>query len=205
MMPSITEIITALIAIISLIISIRAYYRDTPKLHIEIRDMEYDCFFGIAVSEQANKPTSQRIAGINFILRNHSNTKIEILDISLKIDKEFYQRIPNDIHLWRSVTICRKYDTEESINPNFSIPYNECGIHVPCEIDGYHFLTGYALFNNFPPIAKDKVKAKLIVYTALGKVQKSVLIKEYNETFENREFENLNQFFKSLKHYNNTK
>jgi hypothetical protein len=42
----ILPIASTVIAIISLVLSVKRYLRDTPKLRIDIENPKYDCFFG---------------------------------------------------------------------------------------------------------------------------------------------------------------
>lgn len=199
MIAEVTAIISAVIAIVSLAISIKVYFRDTPKLRVEIQDPKYDCFFGNTILENDDKPRNSRISGVRMRIRNASSADIEIQDILLRIGKELYHIIPNDIGCWREVAFATTKYEEQIVDYNYSISYSVLGIHVPETVKRFSFLEGYALFYNFPASIDRETKAQIIVQTAVGTVKKRIVLKEYDETFERQEWKDVEQYFKSIK------
>ena len=198
MVTQITAIVSAIIASVSLYVSIRVYRRDTPKIHIEISDPKYDCLFGKVALNFKEGLRFRRISCAKITLRNASSASIEVQSVTLKIKKDSFRLIPKDISCWNEVTFMNSDDDVKNINPNNYIPYEERGVQVPCVIDGFHSLEGYVLFYSFPDYIKEKIRAQLIVKTAVGVVSKKVKLLEYNNTFENQEMEEIKQYYKSL-------
>ncbi len=198
MIAQITAAISAIIAVISLIVSIKVYRRDTPRLRIEILHPKYDCFFGIAVVERNEELKRHRISGLRIQLRNSSSANIEVQSIQLKIKNELFRIVPNDNLYWDSATFVTEGQSEQKIDFNYSINYNDSGIHLPCAVKGYSCVEGYVLFYHFPANIRDKTTAQLIVQTAVGVVNKRVTLREYNQTFEKQEMKDVDQYYRSL-------
>ena len=118
--------------------------------------------------------------------------------MTLRIGKESFRPIPNDNSYWDNVTFTTKGEDESDIDFNYSIPYCEHGIHLPCVVNGLSSVDGYILFYHFPTSVNGKSHAKLIVHTAIGAVKKKVTLNEYNRTFEKQEMKDVEQYYRSL-------
>lgn len=204
MVAQVTAVISAIIAIVSLILSIKVYKRDTPKLHILISHPRYDCFFGDVILENNERLRRQRISGLRILLKNSSSSNIEVQSLVLRIKKESFRLIPNINPYWDNVTFITKTESGQEINFLYSIQYSDHGIQFPCIVGSYSFLEGYVLFYSFPTTINGKTHAQLIAQTAVGVVRKSVILREYNRTFEKQELEDVKQHYKSLRENDET-
>lgn len=193
MLAEIASIVSTIIAASALIVSIRAYKRGVPKLKLEIEDPKYDCFFG----DVRYKNIEARISGIRFILRNESSACIEIFGMELKVNNEFFRLIPADIEMWEEVSFLVDDSNEGRIEDYVSIPYLDEGIRIPLVIDGFHSYVGYALFHDFPARITGKVKAKVYIKTAVGTITKKIVLREYDNTFSEKEMMEVEQFIRS--------
>ncbi len=198
MITELTAIISAIIAIVSLIISIKVYRRDTPKLYIEIRDAEFDCFFCDAIPNTDHSAMKQRVSGVKVLLRNTSSADIEVQSAAIKIKKELFRYIPNDIPFWEDIAFVSSSENNRDVDPNFTLPYQDFGMHFPCIVKGFSASEGYILFFNFPADIKEKVRAQIILRTAVGTIKKNTVLREYNHTFERQEWKDVEQHFRSM-------
>ena len=125
---------------------------------------------------------------------------IEVNGIALEIKSEIFRLIPTDNPCWDSVYFFTYDPDEKKMVPdcNYFISYSEEGIHLPLIIKSYTTFTGYALFYHFPANITGKTKAIIRIRTAIGEVKKKILLLEYNETFPNQEWEDVQQYFRSL-------
>ena len=191
-------IATLIIAGISLGISLKVYYRDTPKIRIEIEDPKYDCYFGqVQACGEGKKPIKARIAGINGTLRNHSSANIQIIDAKLKINGEFYKLIPTSIDCWKSVDFLSLNEETGNLEPDFiydGLNYAEVGFSLPIVIEGYSFAKGTMLFYHFPAHIKEETKATLYIKTAVGTTKKRVRMLEYHENNLRADWDDYQQY-----------
>lgn len=197
----ILPITSTIIALASIVLSVKVYLRDMPKLQIDIENPQYDCFFGDATTEdEPEKIRKHRISGVRFTLRNNSAVDIEVNGIALEIKSEIFRLIPTDNPCWDSVYFFTYDPDEKKMVPdcNYFISYSEEGIHLPLIIKSYTTFTGYTLFYHFPVNITGKTKAIIRIRTAIGEVKKKILLLEYNETFPNQEWEDVQQYFRSL-------
>ncbi len=199
MFEKVISIISILVSFVAAYISMKAYKRDTPKLNIQIRRPEYDCFFGDAEIEYNNKMSQERISGVRFRIVNNSAVEIEVNEIVLRIKKEEYRLISKNNPCWECVSFMN-YDKEENeIVPdvNFSINYLSQGIDLPCSVKPYASVPCVALFYHFPSAIRGKVRAKLRINTAAGMIQKKVVLFEYDHTFSKEELEDVERYYRS--------
>lgn len=197
----ILPIISAIIATASIVLSVKVYRRDMPKLQIDIDNPKYDCFFGNAATEdESEKLHEDRISGVRFTLRNNSAADIEVTGVALEIKSEMFRLILNDNPYWDAVYFFTYDPDEKKMVPDWNnyIPYAEKGIHLPLIINSYTTFTGYALFYHFPASITGQVNAIIHVKTAIGVVKKRISLLEYNDTFSNQEWEDVEQYFRSL-------
>ena len=197
----ILPITSTIIALASIVLSVKVYLRDMPKLQIDIENPQYDCFFGNIVTEDdSEKLHKHRISVCRFRLRNNSSVDIEVNDVVLEIQSEIFRLIPNGSSYWATVYFFTYDPDENKLVPDWNsyIPYCERGIHLPLVVKSYTTFTGYALFYHFPADITGKTKAIIRIRTAIGEVKKKILLLEYNETFPNQEWEDVQQYFRSL-------
>lgn len=192
--------ISVAIATASLILSIKVYLRDMPKLRIDIENPQYDCFFGNVVTETDDGEVyERRISGVQLTLRNDSAADIEVSGITLKVNAESFRLIENNNPFWDEVYFLVYDSDEQKMVPdyNYAIPYECWGIHLPLVVKSYTSYTGYALFYSFPSNIKNQIKATLCIKTAMGICKKKVKLLEYNDSFQRQEWEEIEQEFRS--------
>lgn len=198
----ILPIASTVIAIISLVLSVKRYLRDTPKLRIDIENPEYDCFFGDVCTENEQKRTyKNRISGIRFTLRNNSAANIEVSEIALKIRSEMFQIIPPDNPFWDTVNFFTYDSDEQKMIPDYlyGISYSSEGFSLPIVMNSYTSSSGCALFYNFPASITGQATATIYVRTAIGVYKKKVRLLQYDNTFQRQEWENIEQYQNSLR------
>ena len=197
----ILPVISVFVSVASIILSIKVYRRDTPKLQVDIENPKYDCFFGnVAVEDHSEQFHKNRICGVYFTLRNNSGVDIEVSGMALKIKSDTFRLIPNDISYWDNVYFFA-YDADAKkmiIDLNSSISYTEMGVHLPLIVQSYRSFSGYALFYNFPVNIAGSVNATLYIKTAIGIYKKKVTLLEYNDTFQRQELEDIKQYQTSI-------
>ena len=193
------SIASIIIAFAALWVSVKAYKRDTPNLKVNIDNQKINCFFGDVETEHEQQFGYGRIAGIRFRIINSSPVSIEIHSIVLKIKSEKYKLIDTDNAYWENVYFL-SYDEEDKKVPdiNYGIYYAVEGIKLPSIIEPYTTLPCVTLFYHFPKAITKKVKAKLIINTAIGEIKKRIELYEYNDTFSKDEFKDVQQFYKSM-------
>ena len=194
-------IMSTIIAIASIVLSMKVYRRDMPKLHIDIDNPKYDCFFGdVTTEDESEEFHKNRISGVYFTLRNNSAMDIEVNGVSLKIKSEMFRLIPNDNPYWDDVYFFTYDPDEKKMIPdwNHCISYAEHGVHLPLIIKGYTTFTGYALFYHFPANIMGHVNAVIHVKTAIGIVKRKITLLEYNDKFPKQEWEDVEQHLRSL-------
>jgi len=200
MITEIVAIASILIAGVSLYISIKVYYRDTPKLLVSIDKPEYECFFGNAHTEHDGTERISRISGIKLKLRNPSQFDIEVSDVKLQIKSVEYRLIPMNNPYWGNVTfLSRDYDTKELIpDYNYSIAYAESGFLLPCVVKSYSVIDAVMLFYDFPQDISHSVSATLRIESAAGIIRKRVKLFEYKDTFQRQEMEEVDKSYNSF-------
>lgn len=189
-----------LTAAVSIILSVKAYRRDTPSVKIDIDSEKFDCFFGDASNnlDEARGHTN-RISGVFLTLRNDSSADIEVTDLKLKVGKEYYNLIDKDNKYWNDVAFLVTDPETGKREPDaiYSIAYSCAGFETPRILEAYRSFTGYALFYNFPAKISGKIKATLVVKTAVGTAKKRITLYEYDDTFAKKEWEEIEQFQRS--------
>lgn len=201
MLTNVIAIASILIAAASLWVSIKVYRRDTPRLTIQIPEPKFDCFFGNVQNNYNSNEHIDRVCGVHCLLNNIAQYDIEVVDAFLIIQREKYRIISNDNHYWENVAfLVADYD-----NPNMCIPdenhcinYAENGLCLPFKIKAYSSFDGYMLFYNFPAKIKKQVPATLCIRTPMGVTKKKLKLLEYDDTFAKQEWEEVQQYYKSL-------
>lgn len=198
----ILPIVSTAIAVVSIVLSVKAYRRDTPKLQIDIENPKYDCFFGdVSTENEQNHIHKNRISGIRFTLRNNSAANIEVNGIALKIRSEMFQIISPNNPFWDTVNFFTYDADEQKMIPDYlyAISYSNEGFSLPLVINSYTSSSGCALFYNFPASITGRTTATLYVRTAIGVCKKKVRLLQYDNTFQREELEDVEQHQRSLR------
>lgn len=196
----ILPIISAIIATASIVLSVKVYRRDMPKLQIDIDNPKYDCFFGdVATEDKSESLHENRISGVRFTLRNNSSADIEVNGIALEINSEMFRLIPSNNPYW-GIVYFYTYDSDErKMVPDYTygISYSGEGICLPLMVRSYTSFSCCALFYSFPTTITGQVNAILHVKTAIGVRKKKITLLEYDNTFGRQEWEEVEQGFRS--------
>lgn len=189
--------ISALVAIISLIISIQSYYLRKPKLKIEIADKRSDCFFGKVIPEASTTGHVMRISGAWVNIINNSPVALKINRVYLQINREKFRIISPQNSYW-DATVFYFEDEEGKLSTDGGIiEYGEQGLRVPCKIEAYDTISGCLLFQNFPANIHEKCRATICMKTAIGVIKKRVKLVEYDRNFEGEAVE-IVQYLRSI-------
>lgn len=161
-------IITIIVSVISLILSILAFYQQKPKLNCEI----VRAYYGPAQLKD-NISKLYVAAGIEITLQNPSPANITIYDIRLQIGKESYGYVLPQEGNNQNITFF--YSDDGSLyGSGWAIPYNTSVCNLPYKIDSYKAeLTTY-VFHNIPSSFHGKKYGKLIIKTTAGKIKKRI-------------------------------
>lgn len=197
MFQNISISITAIISIISIILSVATYWNKKPKLKIEISDKKWDCFFGNAFTDEAKMERNTYIGGAKIMILNNSPVSITISNINMLIGKEKLDLIGKDIPYWKEIMFCFVKDGELVFDGSV-LNYSECGISLPYKIEAYDSIETVVLFYNFPKKNMKKCKSKIVLNTAIGKVKKTIKMIEYDENYLEKGYRDYSQYQRSL-------
>lgn len=188
-------IITSIIPAISLIITIKTYVINKPKVKIELTDKDCDAYYGLVCV--GDKTELTKIGAVELNIINSSPVDIGIRDIRLKVDKNYHRLIDKDNPHWDDAYFYYNDDNNEKIWDGSDLSYKERGISTPNNIKAYSILSGLCLFHDFPNIEAKQKRCKLILYTAIGKISKRINLKKYDETYISSEWKDIKLFQKS--------
>lgn len=184
--------ITAVISVVSIIISIANYQKSRPKLKIVIENKRWDCFFGKVISletlDTLNNRSFNYICGVKMSIINNSPVDITINNINMIVEKEILRVIDNRIPYWESVMFYFQDDNGELTTDGIDICYKESCFELPFKINAYDVVTVVALFHNFPARIRGKCKGRINVYTAIGNKKKKVTMVEYDRNYETEDY-----------------
>ena len=185
---------TAIISLLSLVLSVANFWKSKPKLRIEIMDRKWDAFFG----KVRPLNTFSYISGIKFSIVNNSPVSITISDIKMIIQNETLRLINNKNDVWHSVEFYFQDDNGDLISDGCGIDYAEHGFSVPFKLNAYDAITGYALFHYFPAQIQKKCKGTLVLGTAIGKIKKNIHLVEYDKNYIEEDYRDYLQYCRSL-------
>ena len=191
------ETIAIIISLISLIICLKEYLINKPKLKIVISDKKCDTYFGtVSVSDEKVVNTKIGAAEINII--NNSPVDIYIKDIKLKIGKDYHRLVSKDNQYWNDCYFFY-YDKEgEKMYDGCGINYELSGISMPNEVKSYTILSGICLFHDFPNTNAKSKWGKIILYTAVGKITKRIKFVRYDENYLSSEMKDVELYRKNI-------
>lgn len=199
------KFIVTIVPLITVVITILKFAKEKRPIKIDIKNNKYKCFFGnvLAIHEDGKECYEEgRISGVKFAVRNSSNADIEISEIILKIKNEYYRMISPSHPYWCDVHfLTLSNETGQMEIDAFNICYRINGCDVPFSLKKYTTKQTVALFYNFPSTIKEKTKAQLIIKTACGNFKKRITMFEYNNTFEKEEYEEVKQYYNSIKRH----
>ncbi len=193
---TITMIITAVVSVSSLVLSIVNYFNRRPHLKIKINNKKLDCFYTLAGSEKDE--VYRYVSIIYFNIINNSPVKITINNVLLKIKNEFYLLSSNDKNCWNSINFFEKMKDGHFESDEIYRDLKSSCIRLPMRIEPYDSTMVSSVFNSNPKNLKGKVKAKIILNTAIGSICKRVILSEYGLKHFNHEFESVSQFQRSI-------
>lgn len=155
-------------------------------------------FFGNVQCEHNERIHKNRVSGIRLRLINNSPREVLIMGIELKRNKEFYRLIDCTNDYWKVVEFVFLDANGEELSDGSAIYYGNEGINLPLKLSAYDGKDIVALFHNFPVRIKKKVRAKVIIQTAVGVKTKSIKLCEYDERYINDDYRDYMQFLRSI-------
>ena len=189
--------VTAVISIISLLLSFANYWNNKPKLKIKITNKKWDCFFGKVLREKDGF-FSNIIGGAYINIVNNSPVSITVSNICLKINEESLRLIDCRNPYWSDIEFCFKDNNGNWSTDGTSIGYSQEGKVFPFKIKAYDSISCVVLFHAFPAKYKKECRGQLILNTAIGKVKKNISLIEYDENYEEEGYRDY------LQHYRNS-
>ena len=192
--------ITAVISLLSLLISLANYQKSKPKLKIEIADKKWDCFFGKTI-QKSHSSMAACICGAHISIINNSPVAITISDATMTIGKEKLQLIDKQNDYWECVEFFFEYENNELTTDGSAIYYKENGLDTPFNLNAYDTTTVFVLFHNFPARIKGRCKGTLVLNTAIGKIKKKVTMIEWNKNYQEANYRDFLCYCRSLEEY----
>lgn len=191
------SVITIIISISSLIVSIKVYHLNRPKIKVSFLGKN-SCFYGATKKIENGTPQlSGYMAGTYIRIKNPSPKPISIGQISLQYLKQKYQLADPNNKIHKEVIFY--YPDEGIINWNGScIDYKNSGLYIPLVLEAYGVKDCMCLFIFFPKMDYKSVKATLIIDTAIGKIKKHAKFQLYDKNFANEEYNGVAQFMASI-------
>lgn len=190
-------IISAILSLISLIISIKSYQISKPKLKIVVTDKKSDVYFG-RVCLSNDSVASTLIGAIEISIINNSPVDIFVKDIKLKIGNDCHKLVFRDNPYWEDIYFFFYNENGEKMWDGVGINYQSVGISMPVKIDSYTILSGVCLFHDFPNIDSKSQKGKVILDTAVGKVAKKVKFIKYDKNYISNEMKEVELYRKNF-------
>ena len=192
--------ITAIISLLSLLLSLANYQKNKPKLKIEIANKKWDCFFGKTITNSI-RPSVSYICGAQINIINNSPVAITITNAHMIVGKESLRLIDNRNKYWETVAFFFKDENGELTTDGSEIYYKENGLTVPIEVNPYDTVTVFVLFHNFPVKISRKCKGTLILNTAIGKIKKKISMIEWDENYQEADYRDYLCYCRSLEEY----
>lgn len=191
-------IVTSIISIISLVISIKNYIIQKPKLKINITDKNCDVIYGDLRATNDRDPGRKiGCVYVNFI--NNSPVDIEVKDVKVQIGKNLHRLIDKKNPFWEECYFYYITETNEERWDGTGIYYKQEGINVPLKIQSYSIKSGVCLFYDFPDLRKKKLKGKLILYSAVGKIKRKIKFVLYDKNYQSAEMKDIDLYLKNAK------
>jgi len=193
-----TVCISAIVAVISLVLSIIGLIRQKPKLKILIPDPEQDCFYGWKQLGDSDKYA--RVAYVRICLINNSPVAIGVEDITMRLKGKKLSRVRSDNKYWDDTTLF--YRTEDKlVDPGTGLYYSNEALKFPTKVEAYNTASGIVLFYNFPNSINGDCKAEILMRTAIGVIKKRIRVREYNEKIIDAAYRNFVDYNDSIERF----
>ena len=191
-------IVTSIVSIISLVISIKNYIMKKPKLKIAITEKNSDVIYGDLRSNGGDAAGMTSIIGCVYVnIINDSPVDIEVKDIKVQIGQDLHRLIDKHNSYWEHCYFYYMTETNEERWDGTGIYYKQEGISVPLNIRSYSIKSGVCLFYHFPDLRKKKIRGKLILYSAIGKITRKIKFVLYNEKYQSAEMKDVKLYLKN--------
>lgn len=190
------EMLAIIISLISLIISLKEYLINKPKLKIVISDKQCDAYFG-TVCAKDDSVVNTNIGAVEINIMNNSPVDIFIKDIRLKIGKDYHRLVYKDNPYWEDSYFFYYDNRGEKMWDGCGIDYKLSGISMPTKVNSYTILSGICLFHDFPNIYSKSKYGKIVLYTAVGKITKKVKFVRYDENYLSAEMKDVELYMKN--------
>jgi len=190
------EMIAIIISLISLIICLKEYLINKPKLKIVISDKKCDAYFGTVCVKNENV-VNTKIGAVEINIINNSPVDIFIKDIRLKIGKDYHRLVSKDNSYWDDSYFFYYDKRGEKMYDGCGINYELSGISMPNKVNSYTILSGICLFHDFPNIDSKSKHGKIILSTAVGKITKKVKFIRYDENYRSSEMRDVDLYMKN--------
>lgn len=139
------------------------------------------------------------IAALEINIVNNSPVDIYIKDIKLKIGKDLHRLVDSRNPFWEEVFFFYNNDKNEKVWDGSGIYYKKSVFQVPAYVSSYTILTGTCLFHDFPNIFSKRKKGQIILNTAVGRVEKKVTFRKYDENYNSAEMKDVAIYLKNIK------
>lgn len=189
-------VITSIISTFSLVISIKTYILNKPKIKIELTDKDSDAYFG-TVCLKNGKTASTLIGFVQLNIINSSPVDISIRDIRLKVGKTYHRLIDKKSSYWHGCYFYYLDENGEEIWDGCCVDYDKYGIDIPNKVKSYSIISGTCLFYHFPIIDSNSKNCNVVLYTAVGRISKRIKMKKFNEKYVSSEFKDMELFEKN--------
>lgn len=173
-MDNIVAAFSIIISIISMYIAIKAYRLNVPKFSLEI----IDSFYGATKNDDGK--LKNYMAGVRVRVKNSSPASFTISDINLIFNNESYSLTNKNLELHKNIEFYY-FDKEYGITTDGSyVDYENDGLELPFNLQKYDTKDFISLFVFFIKSNEKKLKAQLIIDTAIGKKKKKVTLNRYD-------------------------
>ncbi len=196
-------IITSIISFVSLIISLKNYLINKPKLKVIVSNKESDTYYG-NVCAKDEKIIETKVASAEINIINNSPVNIYIRDIRLKIGKDLHRLVNNENAFWEFVYFFYYDENGEKQWDGAGINYECSGFKMPMTVKSYEISSGICLFHDFPNIKSKSKHCKIVLYTAVGKITKRLKFVPYDKNYTSEEMKDVALYLKNSFHNDNS-
>ena len=189
-------LLTSMISLVSLIISLKNYMINKPKLKIIISDKSTDAYFG-TVCAKDDKVVKTNIAVLEINVVNNSPVDIYLKDIKLKIGKDLLRLIDKDNPFWEDAYFFYHDDKGEKVWDGSGINYRSGGLNVPTIIKSYTILSSTCLFHDFPIVSSEFKYGRVILNCAVGIISKKIKFMKYDANYISSEMKSVKVYLKN--------
>lgn len=189
-------LVTSIISLVSLLISLKNYLINKPKLKIIISDKSTDAYFG-SVCAKDDKVVNTNIAALEINIVNNSPVDIYLKDIKLKIGKDFHRLVDKDNPFWEEAYFFYHNDKREKVWDGAGINYKTEGIQVPTIIKSYTILSSTCLFHDFPIVSSKFKYGRIVLNCAVGKITKKIRFMKYDADYTSSEMKSVKVYLKN--------